>query len=134
EERLECVPLCLVGGSRTRVVPTVLSRCQVVPFGRAPAEAIQAWLSARGVVEETAAALAFRAGGRPGLALRWSQEPEALERQRQFLELLEELASVRRLARERPGEGIAAIRMAERARRLAGPEESESTGGRSPPP
>src|SRR5262249_14195571 len=50
----------------------------------------------------------------------------------QLFELLEELTCVRRLARERPGEGIAALRMAERARRLAGPEESDNTGGSSP--
>src|SRR5205823_4053382 len=71
----------------------------------------------------------FSAGGRPGLALRWSQEPDALERRRQLFELLEEITPLRQLTRQRSGESIAALRMAERARRLVGPEESEPAGG-----
>jgi len=132
EEPPEYVTLVLMATSPSRVLPTVLSRCQVVPFGRVPAEAIRSWLEDKGVAAENAAALAFRAGGRPGLALRWSHEPEALERQHQLLDLLEEITAARRLTRERPAEGIAALRMAERARRLVGPEESENAGGSSP--
>ena len=41
------------------------------------------------------AALALTAGGRPGLARRWSQQPETLERRRQSLALLAEVAAYR---------------------------------------
>lgn len=129
EEPPEYVTLVLMATSPTRVLPTVLSRCQVVPFGRVPAESIQSWLEGKDVARATAASLALRAGGRPGLALRWSQEPESLERQRRILELLEEITALRRLARDRPAEGLAAFRMAEQARRLVGPEESDGAGG-----
>jgi len=132
EEPPEYVTLVLMATSPTRVLPTVLSRCQVVPFGLAPAAAIRDWLQANGVAAEAAAALAFSATGRPGLALRWSQEPEALERRRQALRLLEETARLRQRARQNPGESIAALRLAERARALVGSEESDGAPGAGP--
>ena len=52
-----------------------------------------------------------------------------LERRRQVFELLEEITPLRQLARERPGESLAALRLAERARRLVGTDESEGQGG-----
>jgi DNA polymerase-3 subunit delta' len=133
EEPPEYVTLVLMAASPTRVLPTVLSRCQLVPFGLVPADRIRDWLQASGADAETAAALALTAAGRPGLALRWSQEPEVLERRRQLLELLDETTRIRQLTRHRPGESLAALQLAERARALAGPEESEAEGGgRSP--
>jgi DNA polymerase-3 subunit delta' len=133
EEPPEYVTLVLMATSPTRVLPTVLSRCQVIPFGLVPPAAISEWLQARGLPAERAAALAFGAGGRPGLALRWSEEPEALDRRRQVFELLEEVTPLRHRARERPGESVAALRLAERARRLAGPDESDAqTAGSAP--
>jgi DNA polymerase III subunit delta' len=125
EEPPEYVTLVLMATSPTRVLPTVLSRCQVVPFGLAPAGAISEWLQANGVGAGAAAALAFSAAGRPGLALRWSREPEALERRRQTFQLLKETTQLRRGARQNPGEGVAALRLAERARALAGPAEGD---------
>jgi DNA polymerase-3 subunit delta' len=128
EEPPEYVTLVLMATSPTRVLPTVLSRCQVVPFGLVPAEAIQEWLQHRGVPAETAAALAFSAGGRPGLAMRWSQEPEMLERRQRVFEMLEQVTRLRQITRARPCESIVALRLAERARRLVGPEESDDGG------
>jgi DNA polymerase-3 subunit delta' len=129
EEPPEYVTLILMAASPTRVLPTVLSRCQVVPFGLAPAEAIREWLQANGVAAEVAAALAFSAAGRPGLALRWSREPEALERRRQALQLLKETTLLRQRSRQNPGEGVAALRLAERARALVGTAESNGVAG-----
>ena len=128
EEPPHYVTLVLMAVSPTRILPTVLSRCQVVPFGLVSAEIIQKWLEAKGATAEAAAELAFSAGGRPGLALRWSREPEALERRRQLFALLEEIVPLRQRARQNAGESIAALRLAERARALVGPEEGEGQG------
>jgi DNA polymerase III subunit delta' len=129
EEPPEYVTLILMATSPTRVLPTVLSRCHVVPFGLAPAGAIREWLQANGIAAEAAAALAFSAAGSPGLALRWSWEPESLERRRQLLQLLKETALLRQRSRQNPGEGVAALRLAERARALVGPAESDGAAG-----
>jgi hypothetical protein len=105
----------------------------VVPFRLVPVDRIQAWLQASGTDPETAGALALTAVGRPGLALRWSRDPEVLERRRRVLDLLDETARLRRLTRQRPEECLAALRLAERTRALAGPEEIEAEAeGRSP--
>jgi DNA polymerase-3 subunit delta' len=128
EEPPADVTLVLMTASPTRVLPTILSRCQIVRFGPAPEGAIREWLAAEGVPADTAAALAVAAGGRPGLARRWSRDPEALERRRQVLELLAEVPRLRRRCRQSPGEAIAALRLAERARSLVGPEDAEMSG------
>jgi DNA polymerase-3 subunit delta' len=128
EEPPGTVTLILMATSPTRVLPTILSRCQVVRFHLAPTEMIRDWLVADGIPVETAAALALTAGGRPGLARRWSREPEALERRRRILELLAEIPALRQRALHAPGESIAALRLAERARALAGPEPTPEGG------
>ncbi len=126
EEPPNDVTLILMATSPTRVLPTLLSRCQVVRFGLASAEAIREWLTGDGMAPATAAALAISSGGRPGLARRWSREPEALERRRQVLELLADVIRIRKRARQSPGEATAAFRLAERARALVGPDDAET--------
>jgi DNA polymerase III subunit delta' len=134
EEPPENVTLVLMAPSPTRVLPTILSRCQVVRFTLAPGDAIHAWLEADGIAPETAAALALTSGGRPGLARRWSREPDALARRRQVLGLLAEIAALRRRVPTAPAESIAALRLAERARSLAGPEDTDDAGAATGPP
>jgi DNA polymerase III subunit delta' len=128
EEPPGAVTLILMAKSPTRVLPTILSRCQVVRFHLAPTEAIREWLSTDGVPAETAAALALTAGGRPGLARRWSREPEVLARRQSLLELLAEIPTLRQRAHKNPGESLVALRLAERARALAGPEPGADAG------
>jgi DNA polymerase III subunit delta' len=128
EEPPDAVTLILMATSPTRVLPTILSRCQLVRFPLAPAQAIREWLITDGVPAETAAALAVTAGGRPGLARRWSREPEVLERRQRLLELLAEIPSLRQRVQKNPGESIVALRLAERARALAAPEPGAEAG------
>ncbi len=66
--------LVLVTSSAARLLPTVRSRCQIIPFDFLPTEFVAAELRQR---EQLAAAdanaLAALAGGRLGVALRWHQ-------------------------------------------------------------
>jgi DNA polymerase-3 subunit delta' len=126
EEPPPGVTLVLMATSPTRVLPTIRSRCQVVRFGLVRTDAIRTWLTEQGLSAAAAEELALTAGGRPGLALRWSREPEALARRRQVLELMSEVAPLRERARQRPAEALAALRLAERARALVGPDDSGS--------
>jgi DNA polymerase-3 subunit delta' len=66
--------LILVTSSAERLLPTIRSRCQRVPFGLLPPEFVARQLSERlHLPAENAAALARLADGRLGAALRWEQ-------------------------------------------------------------
>jgi DNA polymerase-3 subunit delta' len=66
--------------------PTILSRCQPVPFRRLSHRAVKAFLSARGVEGERLEALARVAGGRLDRAERLL-DPKGEERRSQLIEL-----------------------------------------------
>lgn len=69
--------LILIARDLDAVLPTLVSRCQVVPFGLVPLEAIARHLEVRiGVPPEQARELAFRAEGRIGQAIALASEPE----------------------------------------------------------
>lgn len=57
--------LLLLGTSRSRQLPTILSRVQVVPFGAVPTESLAGLIQAQGLAANAAAAsqLAARSGG-----------------------------------------------------------------------
>lgn len=66
--------LILVTSAAARLLPTIRSRCQHVPFDLLPADYVQEQMIARaGVDADTAATLAGLAQGRLGAALRWRQ-------------------------------------------------------------
>ena len=66
--------LILVTASAGRLLPTIRSRCQSVPFGLLPPEFVAQELRARaGVSAADAAALAGLSGGRLGVALHWQR-------------------------------------------------------------
>lgn len=68
--------LVLFARSAETVLPTIASRCQIVPFGLAPDAAIAAALQARmPLLPETALHLARRSQGRFGVALTLAAEP-----------------------------------------------------------
>ncbi len=73
------------------VLPTVVSRCQRVPFHPVPLPDVEALLRERGVEAERAAALAEMSRGRPGWALTAAADPEVVERHRRWAERLEEV-------------------------------------------
>jgi DNA polymerase-3 subunit delta' len=64
--------LILVTASAGRLLPTIRSRCQFVPFGLLPAEFVADELSGRlGLPSSDAQSLARLADGRLGVAIRW---------------------------------------------------------------
>ncbi len=69
------------------VLPTIASRCQVVPFYALPFELVRQRLEAEGVEPETAAALSKISGGSLGRALA-PESRELLGLRRQVVELL----------------------------------------------
>ncbi len=71
------VVLILVADDLGRVLPTVRSRCQAVPFPPLPAEAVAARLVAEGADAETARLVGRRARGDLGLARRLAGDPAA---------------------------------------------------------
>lgn len=134
--------LVLLATSLDTVLPTLVSRCQVLQFGLMPVEAIaEALTLRRGVEAETAMAIAFQSQGRlgraftlaeagaapaqapvlpgPGDVLAWSDamaarpEPEQKAALDELLTLLRDAALVASGAPEQP------LRHAERARAIA---------------
>ncbi|MEW6252074.1 MAG: DNA polymerase III subunit delta' [Planctomycetota bacterium] len=74
EEPPGAAVLILITSSATRLLPTIRSRCQVVPFQHLPAVFVSAQLVGRaGLAPPDAAALAGLSEGRLGIALRWHQ-------------------------------------------------------------
>jgi DNA polymerase-3 subunit delta' len=89
EEPPPKVILLLTSHRRDLVLPTVLSRCQIVGLRPAPLEQIRAALEARGAAPERAELLARLSGGRVGWALGAQAHPEVmLTRGRHIDELL----------------------------------------------
>ena len=66
--------LILVTASAARLLPTIRSRCQIVPFTLLPTDFVAGELAARlGLAQADARALAALADGRLGVALQWQQ-------------------------------------------------------------
>jgi DNA polymerase III delta' subunit len=65
--------LILVTASAERLLPTIRSRCQRVPFGLLPRAFMEEQLARTGADPAAARALAVLAAGRLGAALRWQQ-------------------------------------------------------------
>lgn len=83
EEPPDFVILVLLAPDTDSLLPTIVSRCQVVPLRPIPLPQMAAALQARwGMEAETARRLAHLSGGRLGWAVRAATEPDLL-RQRQ---------------------------------------------------
>lgn len=77
EEPPDGVVIILITTDAENMLPTVLSRCQVIPLRLAPAEEIEAALRERwGVAPDAAARLAALANGRMGWAVRAHEHPD----------------------------------------------------------
>jgi DNA polymerase III subunit delta' len=119
EEPGDYITLILCVPSPSRVLPTVLSRCQVVRFGAAPAAEVAALLEQEGLPPNEALALAHASGGLVRRALAWGRDPEARERRQRVLDLFEQAMLEQAAARARPGRVTVALRLAESLRTLA---------------
>jgi DNA polymerase-3 subunit delta' len=115
----------LLTPSVERLLPTILSRCQVVTVRPPERRAIGQWLVERhGAPPERAAALVALAEGLPGMALRLVRNPETVAGVEQCA-----LAALR-LAQAEP---LAALRIAEELRSLAGRMQAARPAAESEP-
>jgi DNA polymerase-3 subunit delta' len=111
----------LCAPSQTAVLPTILSRCQVVRFRPAPTDAIvHALTQRRGLSLGDARTLAFYAQGAPGRAFRLADAPELRTQRDALLDL------AARIAHSPP---IAAFRLAEELRTAAKTKVKKGEGG-----
>lgn len=92
EEPPARVILILTTSDRDVLLPTIVSRCQVLSLHPLPIERVQAVLIERGVEEQQAHLLARLSAGRLGWALDVVKDPQALQRRQQRLDEMTALA------------------------------------------
>lgn len=92
EEPSATTRLLLTSSRPAGLLPTIVSRCQVINLRPVPATTIAAALQAdRGIEPEQAALLAGLSGGRPGWAITAATRSEVWERYRRYLADMENL-------------------------------------------
>jgi DNA polymerase-3 subunit delta' len=91
EEAPAHVILILTADTPEQLLPTIVSRCEVLRLRPLPVEMVEADLKERGSDEKAARLLAHISGGRPGYALRLMQDKETLKFRAQRLEDLQRL-------------------------------------------
>jgi len=96
EEAPPQVILLLTADSVDLLLPTIVSRCEVLRLRPLPIETVQAYLQARGSDENQARLIAHLSGGRPGYALRLMQDKAALEFRQMRLDDLQKLLAANR--------------------------------------
>lgn len=108
EEPPPRVIMLLTAASVESLLPTIVSRCEVLSLRPLPVQTIAAGLQARwGLPTEQAQLLAHISGGRPGFALRLALDPQELEKRRARLEEHLELLALGRIERFKYAEGLA---------------------------
>lgn len=85
EEPPDRVLLLLTAPAAESLLPTIVSRCELLALRALPMAELSAALRARGLPPEEAELLAGISGGRPGRALQLSHSPEALALREQLL-------------------------------------------------
>lgn len=92
EEPPPQVVMILTADSVEALLPTIVSRCEVLRLRPLPVEQVQAWLVEKAGLEvDQAALLAHLSGGRPGDAWRLFEHPERVAQHRQYLDDLHTL-------------------------------------------
>jgi len=100
EEAPAKVILLVTAASPESLLPTIVSRCEVMRLRPLPLETVAAHLHARvGLPEPQARLLAHLSGGRPGYALRLHDDPAVLERRQGLLEAVPDLVKRTRRGR-----------------------------------
>lgn len=99
EEAPARVILLLTADSPESLLPTIISRCEVLRLRPMPLDQLTAELTLRGLPEDEAVLLAHLSGGRLGLALRMNESPDLLEQRKVWLDELMMLASASRRKR-----------------------------------
>jgi DNA polymerase III subunit delta' len=91
EEAPSHVIIILTADSPEQLLPTIVSRCEVLRLRPVPVEAVEEFLLDHGAEKDSARLLAHVSGGRPGYALRLMQDPKALDFRSRRLEDLSRL-------------------------------------------
>jgi DNA polymerase-3 subunit delta' len=99
EEPSPNVVLLLTTRTADDLLPTIVSRCEVLHLRPVAKEDVEQGLSAAGIDAQEAMRLANLSAGRPGFALRLSQDPEALEQRSEHIHALLHLLTVNRSER-----------------------------------
>jgi len=108
EEPPSSVILVLTAASSELLLPTIVSRCEVLQLRPLPADVVSQGLQTRwGLPPEQANLLAHISGGRPGFALSLHQDPHALERRAAWLDDHFRLLSASHVERFNYAEGLA---------------------------
>ncbi len=79
EEAPSYAILILTADSPEALLPTIVSRCEVLRLQPVPVDLLASFLMQRGIAQEQARFLAHISGGAPGRALRLSQDSAALD-------------------------------------------------------
>lgn len=100
EEPAPQVILLLTAESAESLLPTIVSRCEVLRLRPLPLQTVQDGLSSQwGLNAAEAQFLAHFSGGRPGFALQLHQNPERLEKRQEWLEKQQQLMDANRVER-----------------------------------
>jgi DNA polymerase-3 subunit delta' len=100
EEPPQQVVLILTAESTETLLPTIVSRCEVLRLRPLPLQQVsQEMQESWGIPPEGGRLLAHLAGGRPGYALRLQQNPELLEQRKIWLDDHARLLGASRVAR-----------------------------------
>jgi len=91
EEAPAYVVLVLTADTPEQLLPTIVSRCEVLRLRPLPVGTVEGYLQEHGADPNNAHLLAHISGGRPGYALRLMQDKEALDFRAQRLEELQGL-------------------------------------------
>lgn len=89
--------LILTAGAPEQLLPTIVSRCEVLRLRPLKIEDVQKELERRGIESSEARLIAHVSGGRPGYALRLAEDKAALESRRARLDDLHRLLSASRV-------------------------------------
>jgi len=97
EEAPSYAVLILTADNPEGLLPTIVSRCEVLRLRPVPLEILASFLKGRGADEDSATLIAHVSGGRPGYALRLMQDPSALEFRQEKLADLQTLLPAARV-------------------------------------
>jgi DNA polymerase-3 subunit delta' len=89
--------LILTADNAEQLLPTIVSRCEIMRLRALPIEAVEEHLQHNGASPEDARLLAHLSNGRPGFALRLMADPEGLKSRAERLDDLRELMPATRV-------------------------------------
>lgn len=99
EEAPSYALLLLTADNAEQLLPTIVSRCEVLRLRPAPVDAVTDFLRENGVEPAQAALLGPLSGGRPGYALRLSRDEKTLAFRAEKLDNLKQLLAAKRRER-----------------------------------